>query len=107
MESRKNDIIEDKLRWDLLPLSLIKEVVYVFHFGSRKYQPNTWQNLPDGYNRYKAAMFRHIEAFESGEINDKESGLCHLAHAAWNALAMLYFGLKHEGRDKSNSDTKI
>lgn len=96
MESRKDDIKDDKLRWELLPLSLIKEVVKVFHFGSKKYSPNTWQNLPDGYNRYKAAFFRHVEAFESGEIKDKESGLNHIAHACWNALAMLYFALKTE-----------
>lgn len=36
VESRKNDIAEDKLRWDLLPLSLIKEIVKVFHFGAKK-----------------------------------------------------------------------
>lgn len=95
MESRKNDIIEDKLRWDLLPLSLIKEVVKIFHFGAKKYSPNSWQNLEDGYNRYKAAFFRHTEAFESGEFLDKESNLPHMAHAAWNALAMLYFSLKN------------
>lgn len=94
MESKKNDIIEDKLRWDLLPLSLIKEVVKIFHFGAKKYSPNSWQNLEDGYNRYKAAMFRHIEAFESGQILDPESHLPHLAHAAWNALAMLYYSQK-------------
>ena len=100
MESRKNDIIEDKLRWDLLPLSLIKEVVKVFHFGARKYSPNSWQNLEDGYNRYKAAFFRHTEAYESGEFFDKESGLPHLAHAAWNALAMLHFSLKTQIANK-------
>lgn len=96
MESRKNDIVEDKLRWDLLPLSLIKEVVKIFHFGAKKYSPNSWQNLENGYDRYKAALFRHLEAYESGETTDKESGLHHLAHMAWNALAMLYFARKKE-----------
>ena len=99
MEGRKNDIADDKLRWELLPLSLIKEVVKVFHFGAKKYTPNTWQNLDNGYERYKAAFFRHVEAFESGEIIDKESGLNHMAHACWNALAMLYFALKIERND--------
>ena len=102
MDSRKNDRLEDKLRWDLLPLGLIKEVVKIYHFGARKYSPNSWQNLEDGYNRYKAAMFRHIEAFESGEFLDNESGLPHLAHAAWNALAMLYFALKDNNHDRNS-----
>ncbi len=96
MESNKNDIVEDKLRWDLLPLSLVKEVVKVFHFGAKKYSPNSWQELEDGYNRYKAAFFRHVEAFERGEMRDQESGLFHLAHAAWNALAMLHFAIEKE-----------
>lgn len=96
VESRKNDIAEDKLRWDLLPLSLIKEIVKVFHFGAKKYAPNTWQNLDNGYDRYKAAMIRHLVAYEEGEKVDGESGLHPLSHMAWNALAMLYFALKKE-----------
>lgn len=51
MESKKNDIIDNKLRWDLLPLDLIEKIVEVFSFGAKKYSPNTWQKLPDGYNR--------------------------------------------------------
>lgn len=93
-ESVKNDVRDDKLRWDLLPLQLIKKIVEVYHFGAKKYGPNTWQNLDNGYNRYKAAMFRHLTAFEEGEFYDQESKLPHLAHMAWNAIALLYFSLK-------------
>ena len=96
MESRKDDIKDDKLRWELLPLSIVKEIVKVYHFGAKKYAPNSWQNLPNGYERYKAAMIRHLVAFEEGETNDNESGLNHIAHMAWNAIAMLYFALKEK-----------
>lgn len=96
MESKKNDIVDNKLRWDLLPLDLIEKIVEVFSFGAKKYTPNTWQNLDNGYDRYKAAMLRHIVAYEKGEDRDEESGLHPLSHAAWNALAMLYFALKAE-----------
>lgn len=89
-EGRKNDRQDNKLRWDLLPLDLIEKVVEVYHFGATKYEQNTWQHLPDGYNRYKAALLRHITAYEKGETKDPESGLHPLAHAAWNALAMLF-----------------
>jgi hypothetical protein len=99
-ESKKNDIADDKLRWELLPLNLIKEVVKVYHFGAKKYAPNTWQELENGYDRYKAAMLRHIVAHEEGERIDKESKLPHLAHAAWNALAMLYYSLKESNYDE-------
>lgn len=102
MKSIKNDIIDNKLRWDLLPLDLIEKIVEVFSFGAKKYSPNTWQKLPDGYNRYKAAMLRHLTAHEKGELYDKESGLPHLAHMAWNAIALLYFALKKEKHHESH-----
>ena len=91
---RKDD--GGKLRWDLLPLDLVEKLVEVYTFGAQKYAPNTWQNLPDGYNRYKAAMLRHLTAHEKGEVIDTESGLLHLAHCCWNALAMMYYYIKQE-----------
>ena len=86
-DSKKYD--QGKLRWDLLPLNLIEKVVEIYTFGAEKYGPNTWQNLEDGYNRYKAAMFRHLMEFEKGNVIDDESGKEHLAHMVWNAIAML------------------
>lgn len=87
-ESKKYD--QGKLRWDLLPLNLIEKVVEIYTFGAEKYGANTWQNLEDGYNRYKAAMFRHLMEFEKGSVIDDESGCHHLAHMCWNSIAMLY-----------------
>ena len=87
-DSKKYD--QGKLRWDLLPLNLIEKVVEIYTFGAEKYGANTWQNLEDGYNRYKAAMFRHLMEFEKGNVIDDESGREHLAHMVWNSIAMLY-----------------
>lgn len=42
-----------KTRWDLLPLRTVEEIVKVYTFGAGKYGDNNWQNLPDGYNRYR------------------------------------------------------
>jgi hypothetical protein len=100
MQGIKFDTGKD--RWDLLPLGLVTHIVKVFTFGAQKYAPNSWQNLPDGYNRYKAALFRHIVKHEDGEIYDNESGLPHLAHAAWNALVLLHFG-QTMGTPRSNA----
>lgn len=90
----KNDFKDKKLRWDLLPLPLIEEIVRVYTFGSIKYGDNTWQTLHDGLNRYKAALLRHLVSTDKGEVNDPESGLNHLAHVAWNAIAMLHFKME-------------
>lgn len=89
--SVKNDRKDGKPRWELLPLELVEDVVKVYTFGAEKYAENSWQNLDDGYRRYKAALLRHIVAYEKGEVTDPESGLPHMAHAAWNALALLHF----------------
>lgn len=93
-EGKKNDRLDGKLRWELLPLNLIEKVVEVYTAGAVKYGDNQWQNLPDGYNRYKAALFRHLTAHERGELRDPETGCLHLAQVVWNALAMLYFSMK-------------
>ena len=89
----------DKLRWDLLPLEDIEDVVKVYTEGAKKYAPNSWQELPDGYNRYKAALFRHLLEYEKGNEIDEETGCKHLAQVVWNAIAMLHISK----RDKSKS----
>ena len=85
----KNDRINGKPRWELLPLPDLEDVVKVYTFGAEKYEPNSWRGLEDGFERYKAALLRHLVSFENGEELDEESGLPALAHMAWNAIAML------------------
>jgi hypothetical protein len=75
-----------KTRWDLLPLEPIKETVDVLTFGASKYGPENWRNVPDGFNRYFAALMRHIVAYKSGELYDQESGFSHIAHAICNLI---------------------
>ena len=89
-ESKKNDRIDDKLRWELLPLEDMEDIVKVYTEGAKKYGPNMWQNLPDGYQRYKAALFRHLVEYEKGNWLDNETNCIHLAQVAWNAIAMLH-----------------
>lgn len=88
-DSRKDDRKDNKSMWELLPLSDLEDVVKVYTFGAKKYAPNSWRNLPDGMERYKAALLRHLVAFDNGEEFDEESQLPALAHMAWNAIAML------------------
>lgn len=87
----KNDRKDHKLRWDLLPLQEIEDIVRVYTAGADKYGDNTWQNLDNGYQRYKAAMLRHLLEYEKGNEIDEETGCRHVAQVAWNAIAMLYY----------------
>lgn len=89
-EARKNDRLDDKLRWELLPLEDVEDIVRVYTAGAKKYGPDQWQNLPDGIRRYKAALLRHLVEFDKGNEIDKETGCHHLAAVAWNAIAMLH-----------------
>ena len=89
-EARKNDRLDDKLMWELLPLEDVEDIVRVYTAGAKKYGPDKWQNLPDGIRRYKAALLRHLVEFDKGNEIDEETGCRHLAQVAWNAIAMLH-----------------
>lgn len=104
--SKKNDFKDNKLRWDLLPLAEIEDIVAVYTAGSKKYGDNNWQNLPNGLQRYKAALLRHLLCYEKGEEFDEETGCRHLAQVAWNAIAMLWIS-KHKLYTKATSETLL
>lgn len=62
----------------------------VYGFGAKKYARH---NFRKGYawSLSYDAMMRHIEASLAGEDYDPESGLPHMAHAAWHALTLTQF----------------
>lgn len=93
----KNDRLDDKLRWELLPMEEVEDIVRVFHYGAKKYAPDSWKNIPDGFERYRAALMRHMMAYIKGERCDPESGLHHLSQVAWNAMALLYYDKHNKG----------
>lgn len=82
------------------PLALQK-VGQVATVGADKYTDHGWHNVPDGTSRYTDAMYRHLLAEASGEQQDRDTGLHHAAHAAWNALARLELILRSAHTDTS------
>lgn len=86
---RKYD--SDKPDWSLMPLAALESVVKVLTYGAKKYSPGNWAKVPNGRNRYFAAMMRHLAAHQSGEQNDAETGISHLAHAACCLLYLIRF----------------
>lgn len=100
-ESKKNDFKDNKTRWELIPLDCLEDIARVYTEGAKKYGVNNWQNLDDGYERYKGALLRHLYAAESKEF-DEETGCRHLAQVAWNAIAMLWI-LKHKKNEQSKN----
>lgn len=79
------------------PLALL-EVAKVAGFGERKYDRLNYMKGYDWSLSFDAGM-RHRLAAWSGEDFDPESGLPHLAHAAWHDLTQLAFFLHGIGTD--------
>lgn len=72
---------ENKLPWDLLPVTATEGMLRVLQFGANKYAAHNWRK---GFNwtRLVAASFRHLAAIARGEDIDDESGLPHVDHLA-------------------------
>jgi hypothetical protein len=79
-----------KLRYGLVPPKAMKELAKVLTYGAKKYKPNNWQKAKDT-NRYIDALYRHLEAWRSGEKVDEGSGLSHLSHAMSNIVFLIHF----------------
>lgn len=59
-------------------------------FGTKKYpDPNNWKKNLNALVRYNDSLIRHLTKFFAGKELDEETNLPHLAHVAWNALAIL------------------
>lgn len=82
----------NKLQYRLIPPETTKALAEVLTYGAQKYAPDNWKYVaPD---RYMDALFRHLEAYRSGEENDPESGLHHLAHVLTNVAFLHYLHTK-------------
>ena len=86
----------DKPMYNLIPANAIDELAKVLTFGAEKYAPNSWQDVPDGMERYRAALLRHAFAIQRGEIYDQETGLPHSAHIMCNAAFITELQMKGE-----------
>jgi len=93
-KSKKNDCAkydDGKPRMDLVDAYFPEALELVGRactHGARLHGEHTWHLIKNPLNRYKAAMRRHQLAIARGEKEDRESGLPHEAHVAWNALAI-------------------
>jgi len=77
------------------PPAALRELAKVYGYGAEKYAPN---NFRKGYNWSLSynSLLRHVLAAEEGEDIDPESGLLHLAQAAWHCLTLIQFYLDKE-----------
>lgn len=82
---------QGKIRHDLIAPWALEQLAKVYTYGTRKYDDdNWWKGL-----RWKKDVFgcilRHVWKWFRGEKCDDESGLHHLAHAAWNCVTLMEY----------------
>lgn len=80
----------EKVRLDLLPVEPIIDIGKVLTYGAKKYSERNWEKGL-AWSRCYAAALRHLFAWQSGETDDPETGLNHLAHAACEIFFLLEF----------------
>ncbi len=84
---------EGKLRWSLVDFPSLEGMVRVLEAGCKKYAEGNWKKgLP--MREQCDSMMRHLTALMSGELNDPETGLPHIAHIQCNAMFMAHT-MKH------------
>src|SRR5690242_13168602 len=85
-------------RFDLIPQDALWLVAKVFGKGAEKYAERNWERGLK-YTSIAGARDRHNALFAGGQEFDEESGLPHLAHAAWHALVLLALYLRGKLED--------
>lgn len=74
---------------NVFPNALL-EIGKCIEMGTHKYpDPNNWKKVEGAKERYQDSLMRHLIEYNRGNFYDNESRLPHLAHCAWNALAIL------------------
>ena len=87
-----------KLRYDLVPADAFAELVKVYTIGAQKYADRNWEKGMS-WSRCFGSLCRHTWAFWRGQDYDDETGCHHMAHAAWNAMALVSYTFRKVGTD--------
>jgi len=88
----------EKLRYDLIPPSPLRELAQVYTDGAKKYGDENYLRGMS-WRRVTASLMRHVEAYRAGETTDLESGSPHLAHAAWACFTLILYEQAGIGED--------
>ena len=95
-EGTKNDA--EKLRFDLIPPEFERAIADILTYGAAKYEDRNWEKGMD-WSRPYAALRRHLNAWQMGEIIDPESGRPHLVSVLANAMFLYIYEMRSIGND--------
>ena len=88
-----------KLKYSLVPIYPMEEVVRAYTIGAMKYSENAWRDQAGEWSRIISACHRHLEAWKKGEKFDTKDGQHHLAAVAWCAFTLMEFEKFKLGKD--------
>lgn len=82
---------QGKIRHDLIAPWALDQIAKVYTYGTIKYDDDNWWKGLKWKKDVFGCILRHIWKWFRGERNDDESGVHHLAHAAWNCIALMEY----------------
>ena len=85
-------------RYDLIPIEALDIMARLYGFGAVKYAAHNWRKGYDWSKSY-ASLMRHATRFWAGEDFDEETGLPHLAGAAFHCFTLMVFMQEHPDFD--------
>lgn len=88
MSGKKFD--QEKPDMSLLSPFALEEIAKVMTYGKQKYGANNWRSGL-AFSRLIAAVMRHLNAYQKGELVDPETNLSHIAHASCGLMMLLEF----------------
>lgn len=91
-----------KMRHDLIAAWALEQLAGVYTYGCQKYDDDNWRKGLKWRKETFACILRHVWKWLRGEKFDNESGLHHLAHAAWNCFTLMEYERNSVGIDDRN-----
>jgi hypothetical protein len=104
LDAGKVDVLRGAIQY--FPRSL-KAIARVSELGAKKYSWKGWEKVPNGRQRYGAALTRHLLVEDDFSTDNGPGGLgeevLHASQVAWNACARLELILKEIEEKKNES----
>lgn len=85
-----------KNQLELIPVEWTWALGLVLTSGAIKYAIRNWERGMK-WSYLIGCISRHVAKFMCGERYDAESGCHHMAHVAWNALALMSYDIREIG----------
>jgi hypothetical protein len=84
-----------KTRVDLIPAEVLLTLGEIYRMGAEKYDATNWRKGMK-WTKVYGPLMRHLLKFWAGYPPDEESGLSHIQHVIWNAIALALYESKPE-----------